>query len=87
MGRAPSPEHSLDRKRVNDNYSPDNCKWSTHVEQANNTTKTYLVDFDGKKMPLGLFCREFNLPMELIRGRLNNGWSVERAMNTPKMKT
>lgn len=37
MGIAPSPEHSLDRKDVNGNYEKDNCKWSTAIEQANNT--------------------------------------------------
>lgn len=36
MGRRPSNEHSIDRKDVNGNYSPDNCKWSTTVEQARN---------------------------------------------------
>jgi hypothetical protein len=84
MGRAPSPKHSLDRLRVNENYGPGNCKWSTDIEQANNTTKTYKVNYNGNVIALGLFCREHNVPIELIRGRLNNGWSVERAISTPK---
>lgn len=87
MGRAPSPKHSLDRINVNENYSANNCKWSTPVEQANNTTKTYMVTYDGNQIPLGLFCRKHNLPIELIRGRLNNGWSVDRALVTPKKTT
>jgi hypothetical protein len=36
MGHKPTPSHSIDRINVNGNYEPDNCKWSTRKEQANN---------------------------------------------------
>lgn len=86
MGMSPSPKHSLDRIKVNGNYTPNNCRWATAIQQANNTRRTYMVDFKGNKIPLGLFCQEYQLPIELIRGRLNNGWSVERAMSTPNLR-
>jgi hypothetical protein len=36
MGRKPSPDHSLDRKNVNGNYEPGNCRWATDDEQRMN---------------------------------------------------
>lgn len=36
MGERPAKK-SIDRIDVNGNYSPDNCRWSTHSEQMTNT--------------------------------------------------
>lgn len=39
LGRRPTIKHSIDRIDNNGNYEPDNCKWSTHTEQMNNTRR------------------------------------------------
>ena len=41
MGKKPSKNHSLDRIDVNGDYTPENCKWSTVLEQSLNRQNSW----------------------------------------------
>lgn len=45
---APRGEYTLDRKDVNGDYCPDNCRWANVREQSNNKRNTLVVEHGGE---------------------------------------
>jgi len=58
MGRKPSAAHSLERRKGNENYSPENCKWATNLEQKANMRSNTLLTFRGKCQHVNAWARE-----------------------------
>lgn len=83
MGMRPSPKHSLDRINNNDNYFPENCKWSTATQQTNNQRKTVFFTYKGKTQSVSEWGREYNIEPFVLHGRINTGWPIEKALNAP----
>lgn len=72
MGVRPFKGASLDRKEVNGNYEPDNCRWATYVQQARNRRDNLRIEAFGKSGCLADFfdnshSKEYQRARELIR--------------------
>lgn len=82
MGNRPDGM-TLERDRVNDGYSKDNCRWATPREQANNRTNNVLITAHGKSMTAPEWERETGIRRTTIEQRIRNGWNPDRAVSDP----
>lgn len=72
---------SIDRINNNKDYCPDNCRWATRVEQANNTSRSHFIEFNGEKKTIAEWEKETGITG--LSYRINAGWDIELALTTP----
>lgn len=78
---------SIERKNVNGNYTKSNCLWIPRSEQAKNRRNTLWYVFKGQRKRLVEWANDLGVSYEVVRRRIRNeGWSVYKALNTPKRK-
>lgn len=74
---------TIERKDSTKGYSPENCKWATKKEQANNTRRNHYMTYHGKTQTLTQWSEELHIPIATIYWRLNRGWNTEKILSTP----
>ena len=79
---------TIDRINVDWDYCKENCRWATYKEQ-NETHKRWLKELTYKWITypnLSDLCNKLWLNFAMVWRRLNKWWSLEEAIETPKIK-
>ncbi len=90
MGRRPANPsgmerwYSLERKNNDGNYEPGNCVWAGPVDQGSNRRTNHLLTAFGRTLTIQQWCDEYNIPDTTFHNRLRRGWSIEKAIATPR---
>lgn len=84
MGEKPENK-TLDRINNNGNYTPKNCKWSTAIEQQNNTRFNRLITIKGKTKTISEWSRIEKINSSTVSKRIKHGWSPEKSVMTKVM--
>lgn len=75
---------TLDRINVDEGYSPENCRWVTDKEQANNTSRNRFLTFAGETKTIAQWADVTGIQSSTLYARLFVlGWPIEKAFNTP----
>lgn len=62
-------------------YEPNNVRWATMREQANNKRNNRMITED---LTVAQFAEKYNMKYSVVLARLNAGWSAEEILNTRK---
>ena len=69
---------TLDRIDNNKNYCPENCKWSTVIEQASNKRTNHYLTFNNETHTISEWSRITGINKNTIQSRIQRyGWSTE----------
>lgn len=84
MGERPE-DATLDRWPDNNRgYEPENCRWSTRQDQAQNRRSNTMLTYRDETKPLTQWARDLGINQTTLSQRLGAyGWSIERALSTP----
>jgi hypothetical protein len=80
----PRPEGTtIDRIDGTKGYSPENCRWATLEEQANNKRSNRKELVNGELLSVAQAARKYNRHESGVRHRLRKGMTLEQAVLTP----
>lgn len=80
-----SDKLQIDRIDNNDGYYPENCRFVTARKNSQNRRSNRNITYKGKTFCINEASRRYGIKRQTLAQRLDNGWSVEKAIETPVM--
>jgi hypothetical protein len=82
MGEPPFG-YTIERKKNDGPYTPENCRWATKGDQNRNKRSNIMATKDGRTQPLKTWANELGYSYGALWARVKTGWSPNEAIAHP----
>lgn len=83
----PFPKATIDRIDTTGNYVPGNVRWIPQSEQLlNRGGFNVRIEYKGENKCLSEWSKQFDIPRDIIKLRIAQGWSLDKVFLTPYEK-